>query len=74
MKTIIKISSYTENFPINNCNVKVVIKEKSWNNNQSIKVKVYENGIYENGFVSVDGGKNFYLGGNFLFHKLKRTK
>lgn len=74
METIIKTQSYTENFPSDNCNIKVAIKKKDWNINQSIKTVVYENSIYEDGFVSIDGGKNFYLGGNFLFHKLKRTK
>lgn len=72
MKTIIKTQSYTENFPIDNCRVKVAIKRKDWKNNQSIKTEVYE-AIYEDGFVSIDGGKDYYLAGNFLFHKLKRT-
>jgi len=72
MKTIIKTQSYTENFPIDNCRVKVAIKIRNWKNNQSIKTEVYEEAIYEDGFVSIDG-KDYYLAGNFLFHKLKRT-
>ncbi|MCF7796066.1 hypothetical protein K9M42_03150 [Patescibacteria group bacterium] len=81
MKTIIKMQSYSENFPINNCIIKVAVKKKVWdvnknikNVNQAIKTEVYENAIYENGFVSVDSGKTFLLADNFIFHKLKRTK
>lgn len=73
MKTI-KTSSYTDSFPTKSCNVKVAIKSKDWKHNDCIKSEVYENSIYDSGFVSVDGGKNFYLAGNFIFHKLKRTK
>lgn len=69
---IIKTSSYTDKLPVDNCNVKVAIKNKNWNNNNAIKTEVYDNAIYDSGFVSIDGGKNFYLGANFLFHKLKR--
>lgn len=36
METIIKTQSYTENFPSDNCNIKVAIKKKDWNINQSI--------------------------------------
>ena len=72
MKSVIKTSSYTDNFPTHNCNVKVAIKDKDWKNNDCIKTEVY-NGIYDSGFVSIDGGNNFYLGGNFIFHKLKRN-
>ena len=73
METIIKCSSYSENLPLNNCKVKVTVKKKDWNKNNSIKTEIFNNAIYDSGFVSIDGGKNFYLGGNFLFHKLKRT-
>lgn len=74
MENIIKVSSYTEELPNNNCNIKVAIKKENWDKNNAIKLDVYENAIYEDGFVSIDGGINYYLGYNFIFHKLKRTK
>lgn len=74
MNTIIKLSSYTETFPMANCNVKVAIKTENWNNNKSIKTEVFGSAIYDSGFVSIDGGEKFYMAGNFLFHKMKRTK
>lgn len=74
METIIKCSSYSENLPVDNCTVKVAVKNKDWKSNNSIKTEVYTDAIYDSGFVSIDDGKNFYLGANFLFHKLKRNK
>ena len=74
METIIKTSSYSEKLPSNTCNVKVAVKVDGWNYNDAIKTDVYEDAIYESGFVSIDKGETFYLGFNFLFHKLKRTK
>ena len=59
---IIKTQSYTDNFPITNCNVKVAVKVKDWNNNDSVKTDVYSDAIYDSGFVSIDGGKNFFCG------------
>ena len=70
---IIKTQSYTDNFPISNCDVKVAVKTKDWNNNCAIKTDVY-NAIYDSGFVSIDGGKTYYLAVNFIFHKLKRNE
>jgi hypothetical protein len=72
-KKIIKTSSYTDSFPRKNYIIKVAIKTKNWNKNDSIKTTVYKDAIYDSGFVSLDGGKNYYIGGNFLFHKLKRS-
>lgn len=72
METIIKCASYTEKIPIDNCNIKVAIKKNDWNKNDVIKTEVYPNAIYQDGFVSIDGGDVFYLGSNFIFHKLKR--
>ena len=69
---VIKCSSYTEKLPINNCNIKVAVKNDEWCKNDTIKTEVFPNAIYNSGFVSIDSGKNFYLAGNFLFHKLKR--
>lgn len=74
MENIIKVSSYTDKLPNINCTIKVAIKKENWNINDAIKLDVYENAIYEDGFVSIDGGINYYLGSNFIFHKLKRTK
>lgn len=74
MEKVIKTSSYTKNLPNHNCNVKVAIKTDDWDKNDTIKTKVYEDAIYDSGFVSIDGGDKFYIGGNFIFHKLKRTK
>ena len=72
-KQIIKTSSYTASFPHNwSETIKVAVKVKNWNKNECIETEVFENAIYDQGFVSVDGGKSFYLAGNFLFHKLKR--
>lgn len=73
METIIKCSSYSENLPVDNCSVKVAVKKKNWKSNNSIKTEVYSDAIYDNGFVSIDNGENFYLGVNFIFHKLKRS-
>jgi hypothetical protein len=69
---IVKISSYSENLPESNCMVKVAVKKSGWFRNDCIKTQVYENAIYEDGFVSLDGGNDYYLGFNFLFHKMKR--
>lgn len=74
IETIIKCSSYSESLPTNNCIVKVAIKKKEWANNNTIKTEVYNDAIYNNGFVSIDDGETFYLASNFLFHKLKRNK
>ena len=74
METTIKCSSYTDSFPTENCRVKVALKKDGWKNNDGIKTQTYTNAIYEYGFVSIDGGINFYLGVNFLYHKLKRNK
>lgn len=72
MEKIIKISSYTERLPKKDCKVKVAVKKNDWNKMNCIKTEIFENALYIGGFVSVDRGKNFYLAGNFLFHKLKR--
>jgi len=72
---IIKLSSYSENFPDESCTVKVAVKPITWEKekkNDSIRTFVYENADYEGGFVSIDGGKSYHLAYNFLFHKLKR--
>ena len=71
---IIKTSSYTDNLPIHNGNIKVAIKLNNWDKTNAIKTRVFDNAIYCDGFVSIDGGDIYYLGFNFLFHKLKRTK
>ena len=69
-KIVIKTSSYTDNFPKNNCIVKVAVKPKNWKNNDVIKAEVFEDAIYEDGFVTID--TNSYMAGAFIFHKLKR--
>ena len=74
-ESIIKTSSYTANFPEDSCKVKVAVKKHlDWSSRNSFKTQIFENAIYEGGFVSIDGDNNYYLGSNFLFHKLKRTK
>lgn len=70
MSTIIKLSSYSSEFPSKNCNVKVAVKIEGWETQDAIKTEVYEDAIYEDGFVTIE--KQSYLAANFLFHKLKR--
>lgn len=76
MEGTIKISSYTTAYPKEKCKVKVAVKTKeilsSTNPKDNFKTDIYEDAIYEPGFVSLDGGKSFYLASNFIFHKLKR--
>lgn len=40
--------------------------------NESIKTTVFEDAIYDSGFVTIPNGT--FLATNFLFHKLKRNK
>jgi len=69
----VKLSSYTRSAPKRNCRIKVAGVPKKWNGvDQVIKTTVFENAEYKDGFVSVDGGKNWYLPHNFFFHKVKR--
>lgn len=79
---MIKFSSYTENFPKENCVVKVAIKPnevfqkynpKWFSDNSGMKMFVCEEAIYEDGFVTLQDGYS-YLATNFLFHKLKRSQ
>lgn len=75
MKTqIIKLQSYTAELPKENCTIKVAVKVTDYFKNNCLKTQVFTDAIYEDGFISIDGGKNFYLPHKFLFHKLKRTK
>ena len=73
-ETIIKTQSYTNKFPKSNCIVKIALKKQDWNKDSQFKTQVVEEAIYEDGFVSLDGGKSYALASNFLFHKLKRSK
>ena len=73
----INLQSYTARFPNDACMVKVAIKPKNWNQLQptdSCKAVVLEGAMYDTGFVSLDGGQDWHLAGNFIFHKLKRNK
>ena len=70
---VIRLSSYTRSCPKRRCKIKVAGVPKGWNGiDEAIKTTVFENAEYNAGFVSVDGGKNWYLAGNFFFHKVKR--
>ena len=69
---IIHKSSYTDNFPKNKCTIKVAVKQEGYQNNDAFDTEVFDNAIYDSGFVSIDGGDIFYLAYNFMFHKLKR--
>lgn len=74
---VIKLSSYTESIPNTNCNIKVAIKLddfEKFKGNSQFATQVIENALYEDGFVSIDGGKSYFLASNFLFHKLKRKR
>lgn len=83
-KHIVNLASYTMNMPEGKWKIKVAIQPSNpiwlrnnpnwFTNNVSMKLEVFEDALYEDGFVSLDGGKNYFLGTNFLFHKLKRTK
>ncbi|WP_338761795.1 hypothetical protein WAF17_16215 [Bernardetia sp. ABR2-2B] len=71
---IIKLQSYTSKLPKTNCTIKVAVKVTDFHKNDCLKTQVFTDAIYEDGFVSIDGGKDFHLAHQFLFHKLKRTK
>jgi len=71
-QVIIKTSSYTETFPESSCKVKVAIRAVGWDKNDCFKTYVYEDAIYDGGFVTIPEKKQSYLAFNFLFHKLKR--
>lgn len=70
MEEIINLQSYTAKFPTENCKIKVALKVDNFDKNESVKTTVYEDAIYDSGFITIPGGT--FLATNFLFHKLKR--
>ena len=72
---VIRLSSYTRSSPKRRCKVKVAGVPRDWNGvDEVIKATVFENAEYNSGFVSVDGGKSWYLAGNFFFHRVRRGR
>lgn len=73
--TTINEQTYTANFPkCDWCKVKVAVKPRNWEPSTAFRAGVITDAIYDSGFVSIDGGKTWILGSNFLFHKLKCIK
>ena len=72
---VIRLSSYTRSYHKRRRKIKVAGIPRDWNGvDEVIKATVFENAEYNSGFVSVDGGKSWYLAGNFFFHRVRRGR
>lgn len=66
---IIQETSYSPKAPLKNCRIKVAIKKYDRDKKERLNTEVYENALYQDGFVSLDNGVSFASASSFLFER-----